>query len=75
MNAYRQSDLVIIECDGCALQGTVLLASQNGKSLALGFNGVLGCHDGLMPVLLCDDGVYRSIVNGAEVRLTPARVH
>lgn len=70
---YTRGDRVWIECDGRTVAGMVMLASENGKSLMLGFDGVLGGeHAGWCPVLRCDDGVYRSIINSAEVRLTRA---
>jgi hypothetical protein len=52
--------------------GTVLLASANGRSLMLGFDAILLGHVGMMPVLLGDDGVFRSVATGDEVRLARA---
>ncbi|KNA31028.1 hypothetical protein ADU20_27280 [Burkholderia pseudomallei] len=72
---YARGDWVWIEYGGLTVAGMVILASENGKSLMLGFDGVLGAeHDGMCPVLRCDDGVYRSIINSEEVRLTRAGI-
>lgn len=72
---YARGDRVWIECGGLTIAGIVILASENGKSLMLGFDGVLdGKHAGMCPVLRCDDGVYRSIINSVEVCLTRAGI-
>jgi hypothetical protein len=62
--------MVMIECAGRKLVGTVMMASGNGKSLALAFDAILDGHVAGMPVLLGDDGRYRSVMNGVEVQLT-----
>lgn len=73
---YATGDRVWIECGGVTVFGRVILASENGRSLMLGFDGVLGGkHAGMCPVLRGDDGVYRSIINDVEVRLTRAGIH
>lgn len=69
---WNRGDWVNIECDGHESRAMILLASENGKSLMVGFDGMLGGHFGMMPVLHCEDGAYRSIVTGAEVRIKPA---
>lgn len=56
-NPLKTGDEVTIECAGRTLRGVVALASSNGRSLALTFEGL---------------GVYRSIVTNAEVRITNA---
>ena len=68
---YRTGEAVMIECDGRRVAGTVALASGNGRSLMLQFEALIDGHAGLMPVLMDDDGIYRSIVTDIEVRLTP----
>lgn len=69
---WKRGDWVRIECDGHVATAMVLLASENGKSLMFGFDGMLGAHFDMMPVLHCDDGSYRSIVTGTEVHIRPA---
>jgi hypothetical protein len=55
--------------DGRTVEGTVMMASDNGRSLFLAFEAMLGGHVGMMPVLL-EDGVYRSIITGEAVTIT-----
>lgn len=68
---FKTGDAIDIFVPGAlaSLRGYVKLASANGKSLVLVFEGILDGHLGMMPVLLGDDGVYRSIVTGCKARL------
>lgn len=67
---FKTGDPVVIGCDGRTVPGVVQLASANGKSLMLSFDALLDGHAGMMPVLLDDDGVFRSIISGIAVELT-----
>lgn len=54
----------------------VSLASPDGRSIMVSFDGALhspsgGAFFGWMPILLHDDGVYREIVEQAEVVIVP----
>jgi hypothetical protein len=69
----KLGDQVLISVDGRVLDGEVLLASANGKSLLIGFDAMIGGHLMQMPLLLEHDGVYRSIIDGTEVALTLKR--
>jgi hypothetical protein len=69
---FATGEKVMIECKGVNRYATVELASSNGKSLALVFEAIIDGHVGMMPVLLDDDGVYRSIVNGVAVKINRA---
>lgn len=71
MTTFQTADPVTIGCQGRTVDGVVQLASSNGKSLMLCFDAMLDGHVGMMPVLLGDDGVFRSIVTGTAVELTP----
>jgi hypothetical protein len=62
-------DAVQIECAGRSISGTVILASENGRSLLLGFEAILDGCVGLMPVLRVDDGSYQSVVTGIPIGL------
>jgi hypothetical protein len=66
----RRGDLVTVGYGGATVPGVVTLASPNGRSVMLSFEGLLGGHVGAMPALQDDDGVYRSIVTRGEVTLT-----
>jgi hypothetical protein len=68
--AVKTGDLVWIGCDDRTVEGTILLASGNERSLMLGFEAILGGHVGVMPVLFVD-GVYRSVVTGEAVAVVP----
>lgn len=72
---YATGDRVWIECGGTTVFGRVILASENGRSLMLGFEAILEGHAGMFPAFRCDDGIYRSIINDVEVRLTRAGIH
>ena len=49
--------------------GKVVLASDNGISLMLEFDGLLGGHVNHMPVLLGLDGKYRSVMSDQPVTI------
>lgn len=72
---WKRGAHVRITCGTETLLGMVMLASDNGNSLMLGFDGILDGHVGWMPVLRDDDGTYRSIVNDVEVSIEHARAH
>jgi len=65
---FVTGDKVTLTFGDQVVAATVILASQNGRSLALAF--VAG-HVGAMPVLQGEDGRYRSVITGDEVQLGP----
>lgn len=65
----KTGDPIWIDYEGRTVEGTVMMASDNGRSLFLAFEAMLGGHVGMMPVLL-EDGVYRSIITGEAVTIT-----
>lgn len=67
---FKTDEAVIIKCCGITISGSVELASQNGRSLFLNFDGVIDGHVGAMPILLENDEKFRFIISGAEVELT-----
>ena len=69
MTIFKTGDVVRIVCAGRSIDGSIVLASSNGKSMMLMFDAILDGHFGQMPVLRDDDGIYRSIVNGVEVEI------
>jgi hypothetical protein len=68
---YQRGDILQVTCKGRTVEATVLLASPNDVSLMLGFEAILEGHVGMMPVLLGEDGTYRSIANNVEVEIGP----
>jgi hypothetical protein len=47
------------------------MTSKNGGSLMIGFNGTIRDHLNYMPVTYHGKGIYRSIIDGTEVRIKP----
>jgi hypothetical protein len=68
---FRTGDRVRIKCEERTIDGEIVFASGNGKSLMLGFDALLAGHVGMMPVLREDDGRYHSIMSGVEVEIKP----
>jgi hypothetical protein len=65
---FSGGEKVWIGCDDRTVEGTVLLASGNGRSLVLGFEAILDGYVGMMPVLE-EDGVYRNIATGQAIAI------
>jgi len=63
---FKKGDDVLIMLAGRTVEGWIIMASPNGRSLALGFHALLGGYAGMMPVLETD-GVYRDLLEGREV--------
>jgi hypothetical protein len=66
---FQKNEVVLIQCDGRRVQGHIVMASGNGKSLMLGFDAMIDGHVGQMPVLQNDDGEYEALVTGTPVKL------
>jgi hypothetical protein len=69
MIAFRAHDRVRLSYRRWVVEAEVVLASDNGMSLLLTFEALLGKHAGAMPVLF-EDGGFRSIIDGAPVTLS-----
>jgi hypothetical protein len=68
----KTGDQVWIGYNGRTVAGTIAIASENERSLMLSFeDAILGGHVGMMPVLLDDIGVYRSVITGKAVAIVP----
>jgi hypothetical protein len=65
----KTGERVRITYDRRTVTGQVLLGSDNGKSLMLEFEAILGGFVGTMPVLLDEQGTYRDLLFGREVKL------
>jgi len=71
MAMIKTGNRIMITCEGRTVEGEVLLASPNGRSLMLRFEAILlGCV-GMMPVFLDDDGKYYSLFGaGPPIEIT-----
>ena len=66
----RTGSHVLIIYEGREIEGHVRIASENQRSLALVFDGMLGGYVGMMPVVDNGDG-YRDLVEGKPVEVRP----
>jgi hypothetical protein len=74
----RRGDFVLITYCGQVKRALVMLASENQRSLMLGFDGVLrddkgGMFVGALAALQEDDGTYVDLIGGQQVAIEPAR--
>jgi hypothetical protein len=64
----KRGDFVTVRVGDRVVRAMVLLASDNARSLMLGFEGALaigsGFYLGMVPVLQDDAGVYRDLIDG-----------
>lgn len=68
MRPLRTGETVHIERGRQRLEGTVIVASKNGRSLMLAFDGMIGGYIGMMPVLAAEEGApYCDLIEGQEV--------
>lgn len=65
---WRTGEAVRVEHDGKSVMGIVTLASDNGISLVVAFDDILGGHVGSMP-LLWHEGEFRSLFCGKPTAL------
>lgn len=74
--SFARGDFVRITYCDQTVDGMVLIASGNGKSLMVGFNGALrlpsgGMCIGSLPVLMDDASVFRDLIDNQPVRIDP----
>lgn len=79
MHIFKTGDRVLITLpagagwisdSGFKTPATVLLASDNGRSLMLGFEAMIGGYVGLMPVLWSDDfGEFCELIAGRTIKV------
>jgi hypothetical protein len=73
----KRGDFVRITYREQVKRAMVMLVSPNGRSLMLGFDGLLyvregddvGAYCGFMPVLQDEGGVYRDLLNGEALTI------
>jgi hypothetical protein len=68
---FATGDSVTLICGGETSDGEISLASQNGRWLIVRFGAVINGHIGVMPLEQQADGSYRSLANGATVKVSP----
>jgi hypothetical protein len=66
----RKGSRVLITYKGREVEGTVRMVSDNQKSIALVFDGMLGGYIGMMPALDHGEG-FRDLVEGDIVEVKP----
>lgn len=68
----KGGDTVTVTYCGNKVRAMIFLASSNGRSLMLRFDGILGdgergAYMGMMPVFRHEDGVYRDLMHNEVV--------
>jgi hypothetical protein len=66
---FSRGDFVEIACGDRTLDGMVTLASPNGQSLIVMFDGMLDGHVGVMPLHWHNEG-FIALLTGTPVTLT-----
>lgn len=74
MVTLTRGDFVVITVDGRTIRAMVTLASADGRSLVLMFDGVIrtttgGAYAGLMPVYQRIDGRWTDLVDDVEITI------
>lgn len=71
----RRGEYVWVTYDGRSLPALVAIASPNGHSAVLLFDGVLGGYVGTMPVFAAEESEiptdFVDLLHGAEVLIAP----
>ena len=70
---WKRGQGILLECDGEKWVAEIVMTSKNGISLMIGFNGTIHGHLNSMPVMYDGKGIYRSIIDGTEVRFYHCR--
>jgi hypothetical protein len=65
---FRRGDLIRIRYKDREVEGVVLIASENGNSLMLAFDALLGGYIGTMPVLW-DGEEFRDLLTRTIVEI------
>lgn len=70
----QAGDAITIIHDGRPRPGRVVMVSDNQVSALIGFDGLVGGHAGMMPVMRwnAQRKIYRSIIDGTEVTIREA---
>jgi hypothetical protein len=68
---WKEGQGILLECEGETFQAEIVMTSKNGVSLMIAFKGTIHGHRNYMPVTYHGNGIYRSIIDGTEVRVKP----
>jgi hypothetical protein len=74
--SLRVGDTVRVSAHGTTKEAVVVVASQNGRSIAVEFDGGLfwpsaaGAYVGFMPLLQQDDGTWIELINQTPITVT-----
>jgi hypothetical protein len=68
---WKEGQGILLECEGEKFLAEIVMTSKNGISLMIAFKGTIHGHRNYMPVTYHGNGIYRSIIDGTEVRVRP----
>jgi hypothetical protein len=68
---WKEGEGILLECEGETFPAEIAMTSKNGVSLMIAFKGTIHGHRNYMPVTYHRNGIYRSIIDGTEVRVKP----
>ena len=68
---WKEGQGILLECEGEKFPAEIVMTSKNGVALMIAFNGTIHDHLNYMPVMYYGKGIYRSIIDGTEVRVKP----
>ena len=68
---WKEGQGILLECNGEKWPAEIVMTSKNGVSLMIGFNGTIHGHLNCMAAMYDGKGIYRSIIDGTEVRVKP----
>jgi len=67
--ALKAGDVVTVRCNSKSMRAMVMLASENGHSLMLAFDGLFHGYVAMMPVLWVGE-CYRDLVTDTAMEVT-----
>jgi hypothetical protein len=71
MEVFKKGQGVTIGLEGQQIDAVIIIASENGKSLAAVFDGFIGGYVQMMPILYDDStGYFKDLVKGRELKIT-----
>lgn len=68
---FKTGQSVLLEANDEKWLAEVVLASENGVSLMLKFNGMIGGHVGMIALLYKGNGSYISIIDESKAMVKP----